>query len=257
MTDDAPTAGLREAVLGDDQRFIGVPMVLHTPPTLAGVDPATVFTTDGYLRQARLGRRLLETGTLAGPDADASPPALLVAPVLSLNFHGVPAECRAQAEERIRRVCDLGDPFDPAEPGSGPRVLVAFYDGDRETGLFGAELCASLGVRAYFFPLLADAPPPAPTDRLGEDQLAGIGREHELCFHTASHRAAAEVTGDDLAREVLEPVDRLTRLGGRPPRLAAWRGGARFDPASLGDRTLRELGLGWLVSNWSVEPVPA
>ena len=36
---DAATAGLREAVLGDDQRHIGVPMLLHTPVSLAAEDP--------------------------------------------------------------------------------------------------------------------------------------------------------------------------------------------------------------------------
>lgn len=250
----SPTTGLREVVLNDDQRFIGVPMVLHTQRSLAESGPA-VFSTEGYLRQARLGRELLTSGRLARAAADQAPAALLAAPVVSLNFHGVPVEVRGQAEERIRRLLDLGGPFDPERAGEEPQVLVAFYDGDRETGLWGAELCRRLGVRAYFFPLLADAPPPAPTDRLDDGQLAGLVPTHELCFHTASHRAAREVTGDDLAAEVLEPVDRLTRLGGRVPRLAAWRGGARFDPETLGDRTIRELGLGWLVSNWSIEPI--
>ena len=233
----AATAGLREAVLNDDQRDIGVPMLLHTAESLHRSAAAEPLSTAAYRHQGALGRRLLEDGALAEP---------VDLPVLALNFHAVPAAARARAAERIRRVVRLG----------WPEVMVAFYDGDRETGLFGAALCAELGVRAFFFPLLAPAPPPAPVDRLSDDQLAEIASQHELCFHTASHRAAAEVTGDTLATEVLEPFDRLTRLAGRPPRLAAWRGGARFDQASLGDRTLLELGVQSLVSNWSVEPLP-
>ncbi|HYP46436.1 MAG TPA: hypothetical protein VEQ66_14710, partial [Propionibacteriaceae bacterium] len=36
---------------------------------------------------------------------------------------------------------------------TGPKIFVAFYDGCRDTGLFGADLCANLGIRAFFFPI--------------------------------------------------------------------------------------------------------
>ena len=53
------------------------------------------------------------------------------------------------------------------------------------------------------------------------------------------------------------PYARIRAVTGRAPRIAAWRGGTRFDPALLGNRVLRELGVTPLVSNWSVETLAA
>lgn len=240
------TAGLSRVVLTDEQRFIGVPMLLHTPTTLPAAGDREAFSTAGYLRQAALGRRLLETGETG---------EATTAPLLTLNFHAVPPEDRRAAEERVRRVLDLGEPFDPDTAVDGPRVLVAWYDGERETGLWAADLCTRLGIRAYFFPVDHTALEPGP--RLADDELAAVAEQHELCFHTSTHRSAAEVTAANQDAEVVEPLARLTQAAGRAPRLAAWRGGARFDPATLGDRLIRDAGVRHLVSNWSIEPVPA
>ena len=54
---------------------------------------------------------------------------------------------------------------------------------------------------------------------------------------------------------MVEPFRRIERATGRAPRIAAWRGGTRFDARQLGNRTLVELGVTHLVSNWSVERV--
>ena len=249
MTDLA-TAGLRKAVLEDDQRHIGVPMLLHTSASL-GADPAGApISTAGYLHQAALGRRLLESGDLGEETSTA--------PLLSLNFHAVPAELRDRAADRVRRVVALGAPFDPdALPGPGQdaglQVVVAFYDGDRDTAHFADRLCRDLGVRAWFFPVDATALEDGP--RLGDEDLTEIAEHHELAFHTSTHLAAAEITPENQEAEVLAPVRRLAEASGRVPRLAAWRGGARFDDRALGDRLLRELGVRHLVSNWSVEPL--
>lgn len=239
------TAGLSRVVLTDDQRHIGVPMLLHTAATLPPGDDASRFSTDGYLHQAALGRRLLETGETGEPTS---------ARLLTLNFHAVPAEDRRSAEERIRRVVDLGEPFDPDQDEPGPRVMVAFYDGERATGLWAAEFCDRIGVRAYFFPVDATALESGP--RLDDDDLAAVASRHELCFHTASHRSAAEITTENAQVEVLDLMARLTRAAGRVPRLAAWRGGGRFDRRALGDRLLLEQGVRHLVSNWSIEALP-
>jgi peptidoglycan/xylan/chitin deacetylase (PgdA/CDA1 family) len=131
--------------------------------------------------------------------------------------------------------------------------MVAFYDADRDTGLFAARLCRSLGVRAYFFPVDATTLESGP--RLTDDDFAVVAEHHELCFHTSTHRSAQEITPANQESEVLVPLERLTRAAGRPPRLAAWRGGARFDAGSLGDMLLRDRGVRHLVSNWSVEPL--
>jgi hypothetical protein len=241
---DGPTAGLSRVVLTDDQRHVGVPMLLHTPESLPGPAQPERFSTAGYLAQAALGRRLLESGEV-GSRGDGR--------LLALNFHAVPAEQRRAAEDRIRRLLDLGDPYDPDRPGIAMRVMVAIYDGERETGLWAAELCTRLGVRGFFFPLRHTALEFGP--RLSDDDLVAVAADHELCFHTATHRSAAEITAANLDAEVLDPLDRLSRAAGKVPRIAAWRGGARFDPDTEGDRALAAAGVRHLVSNWSVEPL--
>ena len=173
--------------------------------------------------------------------------------MLALNFHEVPAEVRTLAAERVRRMLDLGEPYDPDGEGTGPQVALAFYDGDAGTARWAADLCAGLGVRAWFYPVdwtsLEDG------RRVSDQELADIATAHELGFHTATHRSAAEVTPETVGAEVTAVVERLTRAAGRPPRLGAWRGGGRFDAGLLGNQALRDLGVTHLVSNWSVERI--
>ncbi len=240
-------AGLTAVVLNHDERGIGVPMLLHTDASL-GLDPAPdLFSTAGYLQQAALGQRLFDTGDLGGAETAAH--------LLALNFHEVPPTVRSTAAERVRRMLDLGDPYDPDASGTGLQVALAFYDGDAETASWAAELCSRLGVRAWFYPLEWTSLEEG--RRVTDDELADIATAHELAFHTATHRSAIEVTPATSAVEVTDVVARLTRAAGRPPRLAAWRGGARFDAGALGNRVIRQLGVTHLVSNWSVERVPA
>ncbi len=184
--------------------------------------------------------------------------ALLHQRVLGVNFHDIAAENRAEVTDRLRRASELGSSLDvdDVEGRDGaPHIFVAFYDGYHDTGLFGAELCADLGIRAFFFPIFASADPARAT--LTDSDLKQIATVHELCFHSTSHFAADQVTPDSVAREVLEPVERMRSITGSRPRIGAWRGGTRFDERNLGDRTLRDLGLRYLVSNWSIEAVPS
>jgi peptidoglycan/xylan/chitin deacetylase (PgdA/CDA1 family) len=240
------TAGLTAVVLNHDERGTGVPMLLHTDASL-GPDPdPALFSTDGYLRQAALGEQLFETGHLSGAETRAS--------LLALNFHAVPPESRRLAAERVRRMLDLGEPYDPDAPGTGPQVALAFYDGDASTARWAADLCHRLGIRAWFYPVRWTSLEQG--RRVDDEELADIATAHELAFHTATHRSAVEVTPATLAAEVIEVVERLTRAAGRPPRLGAWRGGGRFDADELGNRALRDLGVTHLVSNWSVERIP-
>lgn len=186
--------------------------------------------------------------------------ALTQHPLIALNFHHIAPANRAAAGRQIRAAAAAGIGFDlDASPAGGsepdpPRVLVAFYDGLADTGRFGAELCAELGLRAYFFPIEA---PVHGHPVFDDDQLAAIGAAHEIGFHTAGHAAAAEITAATLEAEVRAPYARIRAVTGRAPRIAAWRGGTRFDPALLGNRVLRELGVTHLVSNWSVETLAA
>lgn len=240
------TAGLTAVVLNHDERGIGVPMLLHTDASL-GPDPSPdLFSTDGYLRQAALGLRLFDTGDLGG--------AQTAAHLLALNFHEVPPASRTTAAERVRRLRDLGEPYDPDGQGSAPQVAAAFYDGDADTAHWAADLCQGLGIRAWFYPVRWTSLESGP--RVSDEDLADIATAHELGFHTATHRSAVEITPATVTAEVTEVVQRLTRAAGRPPRLGAWRGGARFDAAELGNRAVRELGVTHLVSNWSVERLP-
>jgi hypothetical protein len=239
------TAGLTALVLNQDEEGIGVPMLLHTDASL-GTEPAVeLFSTDGYLHQAALGQRLMDTGSLGGSSSGAH--------LLALNFHAVPPESRRTAAGRIRRVLDLGEPYDPDASGTDPQVKLAFYDGDADTAHWAADLCARLDVRAWFYPVswtsLEDG------RRVDDDELAQIAAAHELAFHTATHRSAVEVEPATVASEVTDVVQRLTRAAGRPPRLGAWRGGARFDADELGNQALHDSGVTHLVSNWSVERI--
>jgi peptidoglycan/xylan/chitin deacetylase (PgdA/CDA1 family) len=181
---------------------------------------------------------------------------LLQQRVLGVNFHAISAENRAEVTQRLRLAAQLGASLDPDQPvqDGEPRIFVAFYDGYRETGLFGAELCADLGIHAYFFPIFASADPQRA--QLTDDDLAQIATAHELCFHSTSHFGADQVTPDTVAREVVEPIERMRAVTGAVPRIGAWRGGTRFDDQTLGDRTMRDLGVRFQVSNWSIERIP-
>lgn len=184
--------------------------------------------------------------------------ALLKRRVLGVNFHAVSAENRGEVTQRLRVAAQLGASLDPDDlhgQGDGLKIFVAFYDGYRETGLFGAELCADLGIRAYFFPIFSSADPERA--QLTDADLTQIATVHELCFHSTSHVAAEQVTPETLRREVHDPVERVRSITGSVPRISAWRGGTRFDERTLGDRTLRELGVRHQVSNWSIERIPS
>ena len=182
--------------------------------------------------------------------------ALLQQRVLGVNFHAIAAENRGEVTQRLRLAAQLGASVDPDQPDHDgePQVFVAFYDGYRDTGLFGAELCADLGIRAYFFPIFASADPQRA--QLSDADLAQIATAHELCFHSHSHFGADQVTPETVSREVLDPIERMRAITGQVPRIAAWRGGTRFDDQTLGDRTIRDLGVRFQVSNWSVERMP-
>jgi hypothetical protein len=237
-----------------------------------GLGSATpdLFSPDAYLLQSALGERLLTppqdrravrpVGDASGPAGTARPwtavhsRALLASPLITLNYHDLAAEHRGEAEAMLRRVAALGPVFDLDDPAPGPRIVVGFYDSYRTAGLFGAELCDRLGIRATFFPLFAPSDEPGTSD-LTDAELADIARTHDLGFHTASHVRADEITGANLEQEVLEPLRRLEAITGRVPRLAAWRGGARFDATRPGDAALRDAGVQAVMSNWSLELV--
>ncbi|WP_167494266.1 MULTISPECIES: polysaccharide deacetylase family protein [Actinomycetes] len=183
--------------------------------------------------------------------------ALETRPLIALNFHEVPLEWRPQARERIADLLRFGPGLDLDrldEPAEGPRVVIGWYDGWRDTALFGADVCAELGVRAFFFPITR--PQRSGRGTLTADDLADIATAHEVGFHTATHRSAPTITRANLRAEVDRPMAEIERATGRRPRVAAWLLGSRYDPESLGNQRLRELGVEFMVSNWSLERIP-
>lgn len=237
---------LRDVILAQTSAAVGVPVLLQrSAPT--STDPGLLH--EQYLAQSVRGAELVDG--VAGPDGRRDVPE---ASVLALNFHDVPDEHRPVVREQLRRVADLG-PNLLDDPGtSAGSVLVVFYDGYRGAGLFGAEECERLGLRALFLPVFTSSHPA--WTGLRPDELDAVAAVHPLGFHTDSHRSGEEIDDSSVEVEVREPVRRLTAAAGTPPLFGAYRGGGRFDPARPADRVLQELGLRWWLSNWSLEPVP-
>jgi peptidoglycan/xylan/chitin deacetylase (PgdA/CDA1 family) len=182
--------------------------------------------------------------------------ALSTAPLLALNFHEVPPDWRAEARRRLVQLTAMAPVVDLDrldEPTDGPRVVVGWYDGWRDTALFGAELCADLGIRAFFFPITR--PQPSGRGTLTPEDLASIATAHEVGFHTATHRSAPTITTKTVRAEVDRPMAELEAATGRRPRVAAWLLGSRFDPALVANQRLRDLGVEFQMSNWSLERV--
>lgn len=182
--------------------------------------------------------------------------ALEERPLIALNFHEVPPEWRPEARKRIAELTAFGPGLDLDrldEPAEGPRVVIGWYDGWRDTALFGADVCAELGVRAFFFPITR--PQRSGRGTVTADDLADIATAHEVGFHTATHRSAPTITSVNLRAEVDRPMAEIEAATGRRPRIAAWLLGSRFDPELPGNQRLRELGVEFMMSNWSVERI--
>ncbi|WP_157974011.1 polysaccharide deacetylase family protein [Desertihabitans aurantiacus] len=258
--DGVDEASLHETILSQTDQEACIPVLLLTdallepeehPATvlrhLVGLDPAPepegpVFGAELYALQSLLGTAVLE-GTLAPPPGG----------VLALNFHHIAERSRPVVRDQLARAATLAPSLVAEGATDGLRVLVAFYDGFRDTALFGAEECDRLGLRAVFFPIFASGDPERA--QLSDADLAELADRHELGVHTSSHRTAPAVTEELVEQEVVAPVRRVGAAAGRTPRLAAWCGGSRYDAALPGNRALRELGVQQLVSNWSVERI--
>jgi hypothetical protein len=244
---------LRDLILAQTHRGAGVPVLLRT--AVAGTDEPRPYGAAAYRVQVDLAARLLDGEDLGDPEPGTLAGTLLERPLLALNFHRIRGRNQGVVREQLARAAELGTSFDLDGPAQAPgevRVLVGFYDGFARTADFAAGLCAELGLRGVFFPIFH-----APTSGrlLTDAQLGEIGQTHEVGWHTTSHAAAAEVDEANVQHEVVEPFRRVERAVGRAPRIGAWRGGTRFDPALLGNRTVADLGLTHVVSNWSVERV--
>lgn len=290
---DADPSPLRRVILAQSEAPAGAAVLMFSTPVLDPADgeafpgdpdraafvretaaelgisngPPDLFSLDAYVLQSALGEHLLaERPPVPASDGrranvsswtDRHSAALLRSPLLALNYHAIAREHTDEVEAMLRRVARFGPSldFDAPTGDPGPRILVTFYDSYRFAGLFGADLCHRLGIRACFFPLFEPTDEPGCAE-LTDDELRSIAEVHELGFHTSSHVAADEVTHTNVDREVVQPLRRIEAITGSVPRVAAWRAGARFDARRLGDGVLRDAGVGSLISNWSLERIP-
>ena len=159
---------------------VGIPVLLFTDQTLAVAGRAeqdTVVDAGGAMTWGTTWRRWSCSppsptwcrrsraadgrAVTAATDGDlrwtpARRSALSNRPLLALNFHEVPPDWRGEARRRLRQLAAMAPPLELDrldEPVDGPRIVIGWYDGWRDTALFGAEACADLGLRAFFFPI--------------------------------------------------------------------------------------------------------
>ncbi|WP_432510934.1 polysaccharide deacetylase family protein [Kineococcus sp. SYSU DK001] len=206
-----------------------------------------------------------------------------------VNHHDTPLSRQEEFRAALHGYAARFDPVTAADvlaffatgrwPTSRPGIVPAFFDGFASAVRCAAPLLAETGLTGWFYPpteFLDVAPSDQrafarahdygvlehPGDRLAMtwDELATLAQTHEVCGHTATHAAAADVrTDDDVTRQVREPVRRLTEVCGRVPAAWAWLGGSPFAADSPGDRAVVAEGVPLLTSNAVLErlPVPA
>jgi hypothetical protein len=197
-----------------------------------------------------------------------------------VNWHNTPRSQRhvlraelAWYAERYAPVTpeDLDRFTDTGEWGlPRPGFVPAFYDSYRSHAEVAAPVLDELGLTGWFFTLTGPLDLPAEEQRayadshdvdlvpeesepplwLGWEDLARIARRHVLVAHTANHVTAPSIrTPADVAREVTEPVRRLTELSGRTPPAFAFLFGAVPEPGSPAADAVVAHGIRWVVSN--------
>jgi hypothetical protein len=187
-----------------------------------------------------------------------------------VNWHNTPRAVRGDLRAQLSGYLDRYHPVQPddldrfVETGrwhlDRPGFIPAFYDGYVNNVTVAAPVCEELGLSAWFFVptgLLDVAPEeqrafaqahdvtlldeePDPPWWMTWDDLAQIGRRHVVAAHTATHAAVTEiVTPEDVEREIVRPVRRLTELTGRVPPAFAFRLGTPPVPGTpAGDAVL-------------------
>ena len=204
-----------------------------------------------------------------------------------VNWHNTPHSERATLRAELAWYAQRFDPVLPEdldrlfETGhwgrSRPGFIPAFYDGYLNNATVAAPVCAELGITAWFFPptgflsvqpheqaayadandiVLMDEERAQPSVAMSWDDLEVISRDHVVAAHTANHAQARHiVTAEDVEREVLEPVRRVTEVTGRRPPAFAFLYGTPFDPASVAGRAVLDAGIRYAVSNTAYERI--
>jgi hypothetical protein len=203
-----------------------------------------------------------------------------------VNHHDTPVSRR---EEFRRELHGYAERFDPVTAddvlaffatgrwrSTRPGIVPAFFDGFASAVRCAAPLLAETGLVGWFYPP-TDFLDVRPEDQrafaarheygvlehpdgplaMTWDELAVIAEDHEVCGHTATHAASADVrTDDDVTAQVRRPVERLTAVCGRLPAAWAWLGGSPWDPEAPGDRAVAAAGIPLLTSNAQLERLP-
>jgi hypothetical protein len=200
-----------------------------------------------------------------------------------VNHHDTPVSREAEFRAQLHGYAERFDPVTAADvrgflrtgrwTTDRPGVVPAFFDGFASAVHCAAPLLAETGLVGWFYPpteFLDTRPedqrafaarhdygvlehPDGPL-AMTWDELAALAVDHEVCGHTATHAAAADVrTDDDVTTQVRVPVQRLREVCGRTPAAWAWLGGSPFDPAGPGDRAVAEAGIELMTSNAAIE----
>ncbi|GAA2127408.1 polysaccharide deacetylase family protein [Actinomadura napierensis] len=124
-------------------------------------------------------------------------------------------------------LAEYGPALDPADvradidPPAGPRVLITFDDGHRDTLEHALPVLDRLGVRALFFVItgLADT---APDRSMTWDEVAGLVADgHRAGSHTVTHRKLPGLGPEEQRAEIAGSLAALRdRLGDPAPPLA-------------------------------------
>ncbi|WP_432520898.1 hypothetical protein [Kineococcus sp. SYSU DK006] len=204
-----------------------------------------------------------------------------------VNHHDTPLARREELRAELHWYAERFAPVTAADvhahldtgrwPSQRPGVLLAFYDGFASAVECAAPLLEETGLVGWFYPPTAFLDVPVhqqrafaraheygvlehPPGRLAMtwDDLAALAERHEVCAHTATHAASADVRSPArVADEVLEPLARLTEVTGRPPAAWAWLGGTPFDALAPGDRAVAAAGVRLWTSNTALTRLPA
>ncbi len=201
-----------------------------------------------------------------------------------VNWHNTPERGRARLRAELvaylrdhRPVVpdDLDRLFETGRWGHDrPGLLVAFYDGYRNGATVAAPVCDGLGVTAWFMPPTGFLDTPAPEQQayaaahdigvvaeereqariaMTWDELSVIGERHVVAAHTAHHTTLDDVvTAEDVEREVLGPIRRITEVTGRTPPAQVFRYGRPHAADSPGWQAAARAGVRYALSNTAV-----
>jgi hypothetical protein len=204
-----------------------------------------------------------------------------------VNYHDTPLTRQAEFRAELHGYAERFDPVGAADVlaflatgrwgSTRPGVVPAFFDGFASAVRCAAPLLAETGLTGWFYPPTAFLDVPADAQRafaaehdygvlehpdgplaMTWDELADLAAVHEVCGHTATHAASAQVrTDDDVTVQVRRPLERLTEVCGRLPAAWAWLGGTPFHAGAPGDEAVAAAGVPLLTSNALLQRVPA